>query len=99
MTANYTLDSVVVAARTQVSSTLGEEAAILDTARGVYFGLNPVGARIWSLIQQPRTVRELCDSIVAEYEVTTARCEEDVLNLLAGLRDAGLVESSAARDS
>lgn len=93
MTTINSLDAIVVAARTQVSSILGGEAAILDTARGVYFGLNSVATRVWGLIQQPRTVRELRDSLVSEYEVEAERCESDLLNLLNELLAAGLIQS------
>lgn len=93
MTTINSLDAIVVAARTQVSSILGGEAAILDTARGVYFGLNSVATRVWGLIQQPRTVRELRDSLVSEYEVEAERCESDLLSLLNELLAAGLIQS------
>ena len=93
MTTINSLDTVVVAARTQVSSILGGEAAILDTAHGVYFGLNSVATRVWGLIQQPRTVRQLRDSLVSEYEVEAGRCESDLLNLLNELLAAGLIQS------
>lgn len=84
--------TVVVAARDQVACSLGEEAAILHMGSGVYYGLDPVGARIWNLLQQPRTVEELRKTIVAEYEVEPVRCEGDILALLDRLRTEGLIE-------
>ena len=33
-----------------VATDLGDEAAILNLKDGVYYGLDPVGARVWSLI-------------------------------------------------
>jgi len=84
--------STVVAARDQVSSNLDGEAAILNLKNGVYYGLDPVGARIWSLIQEPTTVAELRDAIVEEYEVEPDRCERDLLALLRDLAAEGLIE-------
>jgi len=81
-----------VAARDQVSSNLDGEAAILNLKNGVYYGLDPVGARIWSLIQEPTTVAELRDAIVEEYEVEPDRCERDLLALLRDLAAEGLIE-------
>jgi hypothetical protein len=89
---DISLLTVVVAARDQVACSLGEEAAILHMGRGVYYGLDPVGARIWNLLQQPRTVKELRETIVAEYEVEPVRCESDILALLDKLRTEGLIE-------
>ena len=84
--------STVVAAKDQVSSDLGGEVAILDLKAGVYYGLDAVGARIWSLIQEPITVNEIRDILLEEYEVEPERCEHDLLALLRRLADEGLVE-------
>jgi hypothetical protein len=92
VTPDITLESRVVASDRQVSRTVGDEAVILELDRGAYFGLDPVGTRVWSLIQEPRAVHELCDTIVAEYDVAPARCQADVLELLARMRETGLVE-------
>jgi hypothetical protein len=85
-------DSTVVAAKDQVSSDLGGEVAILDLKAGVYYGLDAVGARIWSLIQEPRTVNEIRNILLEEYEVEPERCERDLLVLLQRLADEGLIE-------
>jgi hypothetical protein len=85
-------DSTVVAAKDQVSSDLGGEVAILDLKAGVYYGLDAVGARIWSLIEEPRTVNEIRDILLEEYDVEPERCERDLLALLRRLADEGLVE-------
>jgi Coenzyme PQQ synthesis protein D (PqqD) len=87
--------STVVAAKDQVSSDLGGEVAILDLKAGVYYGLDTVGARIWSLIQEPRTVNEIRDILLEEYEVEPERCERDLLVLLQRLADEGIIEVEA----
>lgn len=84
--------SVVVATQHQVSSDLGGEAVILDLDSGVYFGLNQVGAVIWSLLREPRTLAEIEGAILAEYEVESARCRADLLRLLGELEAERLVE-------
>jgi hypothetical protein len=84
--------STIVATKDQVSSDLGGEVAVLDLKAGMYYGLEAVGARIWSLIQKPRTVNEIRDIILDEYDVEPERCERDLLMLLQRLADEGLVE-------
>lgn len=84
--------SVVVMAQEQVSCPLGEESAILNLKNSVYYGLDPVGARIWTLLQEPRSIGELRDVLIAEYEVEPAQCERDLLALLEKMRSEGLVE-------
>jgi hypothetical protein len=62
----------------------------------MYYGLDSVGARVWNLIQEPRTVKELRDILTSEYEVDTYRCERDLITLLQRLVDEGLVEVEIA---
>ena len=70
---------------------LDGEAVLLNLESGKYYGLDPVGARIWSLLATPKTVARVRDSVLAEYEVDAARCESDLLALLDALAAAGLV--------
>lgn len=84
--------SVVVATRDHVSSDLGGEAAILNLKNETYYGLNPIAARVWALIQTPTTARDVWETLAAEYDVEPGRCERDVLALLQRLADEGLIE-------
>jgi hypothetical protein len=84
--------SVVSAAKEQVWCDLGDEAAILHLTSGVYYGLNETGARIWTLLQEPRLVCEIRDALVKEYDLDPDRCERDLLALLDELASAALIE-------
>ncbi len=86
------LDSMVVASKEQASADLGDEAAILNLKSGVYYGLDAVGARIWNLIQTPRTVREVRDTLLAEYDVEADRCGDDLIKLLGELAEHDLID-------
>ncbi len=86
------ISSRVVAARDQVSCDVGGEAAILQLASGVYYSLDAVGSRIWALLQSLRSVREIRDTLVAEYDVPADRCERDLLGLLEALAGAQLID-------
>jgi hypothetical protein len=85
-------EAIVVATDSQVSTALGAETVILDFNKGSYFGLNEVGTTIWSRLNQPQSVRELCNAVLAEYEVDPDTCQRDVLMLLEELRKKGLIE-------
>jgi len=92
MNSNISDRSIVVATRDQVSCDLAGEAAILNVKSGVYYGLDPVGARIWNLMQEPRAVAEIQDTIVGEYDVEPDRCARDLVGLLEKLLAEGLIE-------
>ena len=96
MDACLSVHSVVSATPEQVSCPLGDEAAILNLKNTVYYGLNPVGARVWNLLQQPRSVGELRDALLEEYDVEPGRCESDLLELLEKMRTEGLIQVQSA---
>lgn len=87
-----TPDTVLVAARDQVSTELEGEAVILGLADGVYYGLDGVGAHVWELLREPRSVAELRDAVTAAFEVDPATAERDLLALLGELAARRLVE-------
>jgi len=84
--------STIVVAKDQVSADLSGEAAILNLRTSTYFGLNTVGASIWKLVQEPKTVSQIRDAIIREYDVEPDRCEHDILELLQDLSKHGLIE-------
>jgi ornithine carbamoyltransferase len=87
-----TPETVVVAARDQVSADVDGEFVILNLADEVYYGLDGVGARVWTLLEEPRTVAELASAVSAEYEVDAETAERDLLALVADLAGRRLVE-------
>ena len=99
MDADLSVHSIVIATPEQVSCPLGEESAILNLKNTVYYGLNPVGARVWNLLQQARTVGDLRDTLLDEYDVDATRCETDLLELLEKMRTEGLIQVKSAAAS
>lgn len=86
-------DQVLIkAADTQVSCEVRGEAVILDLKEGQYYGLNDVGARIWDLIQEPKTVQQVQELLLAEYDVALEDCRRELLALLEELANRGLIE-------
>lgn len=85
-------ESVVVVAKDQISCDIGGEAAILSLDNGVYYGLDLVGARVWSLVQEPQTFAALRDTLLKEYNVEADNLETDLRELLEQLAQYGLIE-------
>ena len=81
-----------VAARDQVSCDLAGEAAILHLGSGMYYSLDRVGARVWSLVQSSTSFRRIRDTLLAEYDVTAERLEQDLTELLNTLLVERLIE-------
>ena len=92
MDASLSAHTVIVASSQQVSCPLGDESAILNLKNSVYYGMNAVGARVWNLLQQPRSVSDLRDALLDEYEVEKEPCERDLIELLQKMHGEGLIE-------
>jgi hypothetical protein len=91
MDSPLSIRSIVTASPDQISCPLGEESAILNVRNTVYYGLNPIGARVWNMLQQPKSVEELRDTLLDEYDVECESCERDLFDLLEKLRAEGLI--------
>jgi len=88
----YNQLSIVKKISDQVSCDMAGEAIVLNMKSGVYFGMDEVGALIWSLLEKPRTIGEIRDAILEEYDVDSDSCDRDLMSFLDSLQTAGLVE-------
>ena len=95
MDGTITTATTVMASKDQVFCDLAGEAAILNLKNSVYYGLDTVGARIWTLVQEPITVGAVQDAILREYDVEPEQCERDLLDLLRKLAAEGLIAIKA----
>ena len=68
------------------------EMVLLNLRTGVYFGLDPVATTIWRLLEARRTVGEIVEALVREYDATPAQVEEDVRRFVAALGENALAE-------
>ena len=84
--------SVVGVSRDQVASSVGGETVILGMTRSRYYGIDPLGSRVWALLQSPTPVSTVVRAITEEYEVSPERCEADLLAFIQRLVDEGLAE-------
>jgi hypothetical protein len=74
---------------------LDGEAIILNLAKGLYYGLDAVGTRIWIVLAESSSVGRAIDVMTAEYEVDPAVAAQDVVELVSVLRDQGLLVVNA----
>lgn len=70
---------------------VGEDTVILDLLTGHYFGLDPVGARIWTLLAQRLPLDQVCQTLLTEFDVPRETLERDMKDLVQTLLDRQLV--------
>ena len=70
-----------------------ESLALLDAEKGKYFGLEDTSLRIWQLLETPTSVADLCQQLIAEFDVAPDACREEVREFIAQLIKEGLVSA------
>lgn len=75
-----------------VACNVMEETVLLDLNSGVYFGLDPVGTRIWAMLGSPRRISDLRDDLLQEFDIDAPACERSVCQFMNELATKGLVE-------
>lgn len=91
MSAMPSLDSRIRVNDDVLWQELQGEAVLLNLKTGVYFGLNPVGTRVWQLLAEHSVVRDIVDAILQEYDVARQPCADDVIALIADMQTHALV--------
>jgi Coenzyme PQQ synthesis protein D (PqqD) len=66
-------------------------AVLMAPERHIYFAVNRVGTRIWSLLQEPRSVAELVGILTVEFSVEEAECRRHTEEFLRELLGKELV--------
>lgn len=74
---------------------LDGEAVILNLATGIYFGLDPIGTRMWQLIERHARLEAVLAELREEYDAPPATLERDLVRLASELMAKGLVVTDA----
>ena len=75
-----------------VSNTVGDEVVILHLGNSTYFGLDPVGAMIWSGLEAGKSPSAICDDILAEFDIDLETAKRDLAAFLLHLEENQLAE-------
>ena len=85
----------MISKSTQIlSSTIDDEVVMMSSEKGMYYNLNPIGSRIWELLETPQTIESLCTQLMDEYDVDEATCKQETEEFIQSLAERGLIEMS-----
>ena len=70
----------------------GGEVVLLHMGSEVYFGLDPIGARMWEALGDTGDIEAAAALLVEEFEVERDRLLSDLTQLVTDLTEAGLLE-------
>lgn len=89
-----TLGSLVRRAEGFTTAQVRDDLMMLNVEQGAYYSLDPIGAEIWQLLEQPGTVQQLVDKLLKRYTVSPEQCQADVLAFLDEMRQNGMIQTS-----
>jgi len=92
MSNGLNLNSMVKRSSEPLQAGLDDEVVMMSVEKGCYYGLDPVGARIWELLESPKKVSEVVDELLKAYEVEQEVCERETIAFLESLIEEDLAE-------
>lgn len=92
---NYRPSEPVVRRPAIPSTELRDETVLLSLEQQSYFSMRATSQRIWQLLEQPRTLQQLLDALLLEYEVDPRQCEREVTAFMDSLWAAGLIQPAS----
>lgn len=86
------MDTTICRTKDIVASDIDGEVVMMSVEKGQYYSLDPVGSRVWELIEKPVKVAVLIDALLLKYDVDRETCERDVLAFLEELCEEGILQ-------
>jgi len=68
------LNTRVARSEEVLTSEVDGEVVMMSIEQGIYSGLDGIGSEIWGLLDSPLTVLEICDELMASYNVERDVC-------------------------
>jgi hypothetical protein len=77
-----------------LSSKMDEEIIMMSVQNSEYYGVNPVGAYIWQMLEQPCSIENIIEMLVNEYDVNKEQCMNDIIPFLIKLEEKKIISIS-----
>lgn len=85
------MESVIVQNKNMDVSDLNGEMVMMNLEKGEYFVLNDTGSRIWNIISEPKTIKQIVSELLEEYSIDDDICRDNVLEYLGKLYYAEII--------
>jgi len=77
-----------------IANAVADETVILHLGNGTYYGLDPIGARLWDALTAGEPPISICESLLETYDVEPEQLANDLRALLDDLAGNDLVEQA-----
>lgn len=89
-------ETTYIRAVTLMEADIGDELVALEPEGGNCFGFNGVATSVWRRLEEPKSLAQLRDELLREYDVDAEQCTRELGELLDDLVAKGLVRESHA---
>lgn len=83
---------VIVRGNRHVETELAGQTLMMSIGQGKYFAVDAVAKRIWDLLAQPRSISDVVDALLDEFDVAPDTCTNEVLAFVAHLQRNDLID-------
>jgi Coenzyme PQQ synthesis protein D (PqqD) len=94
-TMEVTFSQRIIAPDDVLVQMLDGEAVLLNLDTESYFGLDDVGARMWTLLTESDSIQAAYEGLLDEYDVTPEQLRADLIGLIDRLAEQGLIKLDA----
>jgi len=94
--AKFTKDAVFQRDPATLAASVGTETILCSVESGKFCDVNAVGGRIWTLLEQPRSIAQIVSGLRQRYAVDEATCLREIEPFLATLEAAHLISRVTA---
>lgn len=85
------LPEIITVSEQVLVQELGNESIMLNMHDGYYYTLDGIGTRIWQLMAEEKSVAEIIDQMLVEYDVDEDSLRRDLAELLEKLLATGAI--------
>jgi hypothetical protein len=89
---NIKLETKISRVSNHIASELDNEVVMMSIEQGEYYGFGQVGSELWRLIEQPKSVLNIIELFIGQYNVDFEQCQRDVVMFLEQLELKGLIK-------
>lgn len=79
-----------------IDGSIDDSQVMMHIEKGKYYGLNPVGKRIWELTEKRVSEDEIISTLLSEYDVSEELCRKEVVNFLEKAVESDILKREEA---
>ena len=91
-------DQIFVRNSDIIEAKINEEIVMMCVEMDSYFSLDEIGSRVWNILNEPNSLKGICDIMILEYDIDHATAMIEVGVLLQDLVNHHLVRPHGAED-